>query len=111
MNGNIDITLNEEVVDGLDILVLAGVGSSENSAHTDGVLVTQINSLIGIHNESIRRAVDELLVNLKVASGLFPTDLDSRGHDDVGVLGALTLSLSAVLPALLHGQHSKHDSF
>ncbi|KAI6764746.1 hypothetical protein HG531_012633 [Fusarium graminearum] len=111
VNWDIKVALNEEIVDGLDILVLTSISRSKNSTHTNGVLVTQVNGLFWIHDKTIRRTVDELLVNLKVASGLFPTDLNGRGHDDIGMFCALTLGDSAVLPAPLHGQNTEHDGF
>jgi hypothetical protein len=36
---NIKVTLNEEVIDSLDILIFAGVSGANNGTDTNGVLV------------------------------------------------------------------------
>lgn len=111
VDGDIHAPLNQEVVDGLDILVLTSVSGTENSTDTDGVLVAKVNSLIGVQDEAIGGAHDELLLNLKVSRRLFPADLDGGGHDNVGFQGALALGDAAVLPFPLHGQDGEHDGF
>lgn len=109
VDGDIDVLGDEQVVDGLGVLVTTGVSGAKNGYNTNGVLVDEINSLLGIDQETITLAEDVLLVNLKVANSLLPADLDGGRHDQVGALGALALSLATELPAALHGQNSKHD--
>lgn len=106
---HIEVLLNQQVIDSLDVLVLARVRGAEDGADTNGVLINEVDRLLGVNDVAVGRAVDELLLDLKVAGGLFPADLNSGGHDNVGVLGGLALGLALVLPALLHGEDGEHD--
>jgi hypothetical protein len=109
MDGNVKVALDQQVVDGLCVLVLAGVGRAENGADTNGVLVDEIDSLLRVDNVAILGAVDILLLDIKVTSSLLPADLDSRVHDDVGTRVVLALCLALINPCLLHCQCSKHN--
>lgn len=109
VDGRVEAALDQQVIDSLDVLVLARVGRAENGADANRVLVDQVDRLDGVNDVAVLGAVDELLVHLKVARGLFPAHLDGARHDDVGVLGRLALLLARVLPALLHSQHGQHD--
>lgn len=60
MNSDIEVTLYEEIVDSLDILVLACVGRANDGANTNGVLVNQIDTFFGINNPSFLGAIDVL---------------------------------------------------
>ena len=109
MDGDVKVALDQEVVDGLGVLVFASVCGTENGANTDGVLVDEVNSLLRVDNVAILRAIDILLLDIEVTSGLLPADLDSRVHDDVGTRVVLALCLSLVDPSLLHCQCGEHD--
>jgi hypothetical protein len=56
----IDILLYEKVIDGLDILVLAGVSGTQDDADTDGVLVDELDCFLRVYNIAVRGAVDIL---------------------------------------------------
>lgn len=58
MNRGVQATLNQQVIDGLDILILACVGGSEDAADTDCVLVDKIDSLLGVDHVSLLGTVD-----------------------------------------------------
>lgn len=109
VDGDVNVLGDEQVVDGLGVLVATSVSGAENGHNTNGVLVDEVNSFLRVDQETITLAEDVLFVNLKVTNSLLPADLDGRRHDQVGVLGALALGLATELPATLHGQHSKHD--
>ena len=109
VNRRLESLLTEQVVDGLHVLILASIGSTQNAADADGVLVNQVDSLLGVDDVAVRGAVDELLIDLEVAGSLLPTDLDSRRHDDVRMFVGLALGYPLVLPAALHGQDGEHD--
>lgn len=106
---HIEVLLNQQVIDSLDVLVLARVRGTQDGADTDGILVNKVDRLLGVNDVAVGRAVDELLLDLEVAGGLLPADLDGGGHDNVGVLSGLALGLTLVLPALLHGEDGEHD--
>jgi hypothetical protein len=65
---DIDLALNKEVVDGLDIFVLASVCGSEDGADADGVLIAEIDALLGVDYVAISCAVDVLLLDVEVAA-------------------------------------------
>lgn len=109
VDGAVNATLNKQVVDGLDVLILTSVGSTDNGTDTNCVLIHQIDSLLGVDDKAGSGTVDVLLLNIKVASGLLPTHLHGTVHDNVGTGVVLTLGLALVLPALLHGQSTEHD--
>jgi hypothetical protein len=66
VNINLDVALNEEVVDSLDVFVLASVGRSENGTNSDGVLIAEVDALLGVDYISLGCAVDVLLLNVEV---------------------------------------------
>lgn len=109
VNGAVNLLGDEQVVNGLGILVVAGVSGAENGDDTNGVFVDERHGELWVNDEALAGAVDILFLNLKVASRLFPADLDGRGHDDVGVLGGLAGGLAGELPAALHGEDGEHD--
>jgi hypothetical protein len=111
MDRAINVPLNEQVVDLLGIFVLASESRAENGANTNGVLVNQVDSLFRVDNVSLRSAVDVLLLNVKVASGLLPAHLHGGVHDYVGAAEVLAFGLPLVDPALLHGKSGEHDGF
>jgi hypothetical protein len=63
---NLDVALNKEVVDSLDVFVLASVGRSENGTNSDGVLIAEVDALLGVDYISLGCAVDVLLLNVEV---------------------------------------------
>ena len=77
MDRDIKALTNEEIVDSLDVLVLARVCGAENDADADGVFVYKLNSLFRVNDESVGGAVDEFLLDLKVSRRLLPANLDS----------------------------------
>lgn len=126
MDRDVNVALDQQVVDGLGVLVLASIGGTENGADTNGVLVDQVDGLLRVDNVAILCAVDipvcsvstrtpaksqdhGLLLNIKVTSSLLPTHLNSRVHDDVRTRVVLALCLALVDPGLLHCQCCKHD--
>ena len=109
MDGHIDTPLHQQVIDGLDVLVLARVRGPHDGTDANRVLVAQRHRLLGVNDIAVRRAVHEPGVNLKVPDRLLPADLHRRGHDQVGAVGRLALGGAALLPPALHGQHGEHD--
>jgi hypothetical protein len=65
----VDIALNEEVIDGFCVLVLAGVGCSEDGADTDCVLVYEFDGFLGVDDIAILCAVDVLFLDIEVSAG------------------------------------------
>lgn len=59
VDGSVQATLDEQIVDSLDVLVLACVSGPEDAADTDRILINKINSLFGINDVSLLSAVDE----------------------------------------------------
>ena len=102
MDGAVDLLLDQEVVDGFDVLVFSRVGGADDGADTDGVLVHELDGLLGVDHEAILSAEDVTFFDLKVAGGLFPAHLDGGVHDDVwfGVVFACCFAL--ILPTFLH---------
>lgn len=109
VDGDVQAALLQEVVDALDVLVVAGVSGAQDDGNANGVLVNQVHGLRGINGVPVGSAVDVLLLDLEVARGLFPADLHGGRHDDVWLVGGLALGLALELPAALHGQHAEHD--
>jgi hypothetical protein len=66
MNWAIDALFNKEIVDSLDILVLASVSRTNDSTYTNCILVNQVDSLLWIDHESFSRAENILLFNVEV---------------------------------------------
>lgn len=58
VNRNVNVALDQEVVDGLGVLVLASVGGTEDGADTNGVLVNQVDGLLRVDNVAVLCAVD-----------------------------------------------------
>lgn len=58
MDRDVNVALDQEVVDGLGVLVLASVSGTEDGADTNGVLVDQVDSLLRVDNEAVLCAVD-----------------------------------------------------
>ena len=110
VNGGIETLLLEKVVEALDILILASVGGTQDSADTDGVLIDEFDTLLGVEDIAVLGAVHEPLLNVEVASSLLPANLYSSVHDNVGLVVRLATSLTLILPALLHREHTQHDS-
>jgi len=107
----VDIPLSKQSVNLLHVLILAGVGEANDSTNTDGVLVDEVDGFFRVDDISLVGAVDVLLLDVKVPGGFLPADLDSTVHDDVGLVVWLACGLALVLPSLLHGQRTQHDSF
>ena len=109
------------------------VSSAQDDADPNGVLVDQVDGLLGVDDEALGGAVDQLLLDLKVPRRLFPADLDSynrserpslirrshysslsrgrlpltRRHDNVGPISRQPSLNPLILPPLPHGQHSQ----
>jgi hypothetical protein len=81
MDGDIETLANEDIIQSLHVLVLTRVRSAKDGADTDSVLVYKINGLLGVNDESVRGAEDEILLNLEVPGRLFPAYLDSCLHE------------------------------
>lgn len=109
VDGAIDAFLDQEVIDGLDVFILSRVRGTQDGTDADGVLVDQADGLLGIDHVAVLGAEGVLLLDIKVAGGLFPAYLDGTVHDDVGPRPILALGLAPVLPSLLHGERSQHD--
>lgn len=109
VNWGVEAPLDQQIIDGLDILILASVGGTENDTDTNGVLIDKIHGLLGVNDISGRSTVDIFLLDLEVSGCLLPANLDCGGHDDVRVLGRLSGGLAGLLPALLHGKNREHD--
>jgi len=107
----VDAPLDKQVVDGLGVLILAGVSRAQDGADPDRVLVDQVHRLLRVDDEAVLAAVHVLLLDIEVTRRLLPADLHGRVHDDVGPAVVFTLGLALVLPALLHGQRAEHDGF
>lgn len=85
MDWAVDILLDEEVIDGFDILVFTGVCRPDDRTDTNSVLIHQIDGLCRINDVAILGAEDVALLDLEVASCLLPAHLHGRVHDDVGL--------------------------
>jgi hypothetical protein len=53
VDADVEVTFDEEVVDGLYILVFACVRCANDGTDTDGVLVYQIDTFLGINDPSL----------------------------------------------------------
>jgi hypothetical protein len=53
-----------------------GLLLTQNGTNTDRVLVDQVHRLLGINDIALWRAVDELLLNLKISRRLLPAYLN-----------------------------------
>ena len=102
MDRAVDFLLDQEVVDGFDVLVLAGVGGADDGADTDRVLVDELDSFGGVDHVAVFGAVDVAFFDFEVAGGFFPADLHRRVHDDVGFGIVFAFGFALVLPAFLH---------
>jgi hypothetical protein len=56
----IDILRYEKIVHSLDILVFASVRGTQDDADTNGVLVNEVDCLLGVYNVTVCSAVDIL---------------------------------------------------
>lgn len=110
MDWAVDVLLDEEVVDGFDVLVFSGICSSDNSTNTNSIFIHQIDGLRRINHVAILSAEDVALIDFEVASCLLPAHLHSGVHDNVGLGVVLAGGFALVLPALLHGKRSQHLS-
>ncbi len=109
MDRRVEPLLAEQVIHGLDVLILPRIRRPQDTANPDGVLIHQRDRLLGVDHIPLGRAVHELLLNLKVPCRLLPANLDRGRHDDVGAVARLALGDAPVLPPLLHGEHGQHD--
>jgi hypothetical protein len=66
MDWAINALLNEEIINGLDILVLASVGCADNSTDSNCVLINQVDGLLWIDYETLGCAENILLFNVEV---------------------------------------------
>jgi hypothetical protein len=71
---HVNVALNQEIVDGLCVLVLASVGGTQNGADTDGVLVDKVDGLLGVDYVAVLGAVDVLLLDVEVSASFLHTD-------------------------------------
>ena len=109
VNDRINLLLDQQIINLLSILVLSCVSCAKNDADTNGILVNQVDGLLGINDISLRCAVNIFLLDLEISGRLLPADLNCRAHDNVWLIPRLASSLTSILPALLHGQNSQHD--
>lgn len=77
MDVDINVTLNQEIVDSLCVLVLAGVCGTQNGADTDGVLVDKVNGLLGVDYVAVFGAVNVLLLDIEVSASFLHNILAS----------------------------------
>jgi hypothetical protein len=109
VNWGVEALFNQKVIDCLGVLVLAVESRAKNHANANGILVNELNSLLGINHEALGCAIDIALVYIKVPASLFPANLDGRVHDEIRLVIRLAGSLALVLPSLLHGQDTEHN--
>lgn len=64
MNGAIDILLDEQVIDGLHILILSGISGPNDGADTDRVLVDETDRLFRVDDPASLGAI-----NISILSG------------------------------------------
>ena len=102
VDGAVDFVLHEQVVDAFDVLVFAGVGCADDGTDADGVLVDEFDSLFRIDDKAFVGAVDVAFFDVEVTGCFFPTDLDCRVHDNVGLGEVFACRFALVLPASLH---------
>ena len=73
--GSIDVDrgvqtlLAEQIVDGLDVLILASVSGAEDGADSNGVFIHQVDRLLRIDHVAVGSAVYELLIYFEIPSG------------------------------------------
>lgn len=60
MNWDIELLLDKEIIDSLHVFVLACVCGADNCTDAYGILIDQINSLLGIDHVTSIRAIDVL---------------------------------------------------
>ena len=60
----------EQVVDRLDIFVLAVVRRAENRGNTNRILIDQVHGLFRVDNETILGTVDKTRFNFEILDGL-----------------------------------------
>ena len=108
MNRTIDILLDQQIINRLHILILPSVCSTNDSTNSNCVFVNKLDSLLGINHVAVLSAEDVALFNFKVASRLFPADLNGGIHDDVGLGVVFSGCFALVLPALFHGEGAEH---
>lgn len=77
MDVYVNVTLDQKIVDGLCVLVLAGVCGTQNGANTDGVLVDKVNGLLGVDYVAVLGAVYVLLLDVEVSASFLHTVLAS----------------------------------
>jgi hypothetical protein len=73
----VNVTLNQEIIDGLCVLVLAGVCGSQDGADTNGVLVDKVNGLLGVDYVAVLGAVNVLLLDVEVSASFLHSVLAS----------------------------------
>ena len=108
MDWAVDVLFNKEIIDGLDVLVLSSICSSNDSTNTNGILIHQFDGFCWVNNIAILGAENIALLNFEVASCFFPAHLHSRVHNNVGLRVVLASGLTLILPALLHGKCTQH---
>jgi hypothetical protein len=110
MDRAIDLLLDQQVVDGLDVLVLARVRCPQDRTNANGILIHQIDRFFRINHVPRLRAVDIFLLDIEIPRRFLPAHLHRAIHHNIRARAVLALSLAAVLPALLHRQHGQHDT-
>jgi len=101
----------EEIVDCLNVLVLARVGRPDNCAHENGVFVDEVYELVRGRDVLAGSAVPVALLHLEVPCGLLPAHLHGSVHDEVGLVDRLACSPARILPSPLGGEDSEDDGF
>jgi len=106
VDGAINVLFDKQIIDSLDIFILAGIGRANNSTDTNRVLIYQLDSLFGIDHVAVFRAVDVAVLDLEVSCCFLPADLHGRVHDNVGFRIIFAFGFALVLPAFLHCEGS-----
>lgn len=105
MDRTIDLLVDQQVVDGFDVLVLARVRGPQDRTNANGILVHQVDRFFRINHIPRLRAVDIFLLDIEIPRCFLPAHLHRAIHHDVRVRAVLALGPAAVLPPLLHRQH------
>ncbi len=67
MNAAIEVLLDQQIVDGLDIFILARVCHAQDDANADCILIHSFDRLFWIDNIAILRAVDIAFLDVQIS--------------------------------------------
>lgn len=74
VDAHVQVLRDQEVIDCLDILILASIGGANDGADADCVLVYQVYALLGVDNVAVGSAV-HVLCHIPISSSQFVTPL------------------------------------